>query len=88
MFKRGACGRYELRDRLGARLSSRSRREPLLIALVPFAIILVLTTGVLVPKVVAGTLSRDASHATALASRTASEVARAETGGYLIRRLP
>jgi glycopeptide antibiotics resistance protein len=73
----------ELGRRLREALSSRSRREPLLIALVPFAIILVLTAGVLAPKVVAGTISREAI-TRGVGGPDGAEVARAETGGYLI----
>jgi hypothetical protein len=78
------AGRWKLRDRLATRLSSRSRREPLLTALAPFAIILVLTSAVLVPKVVAGTLSRAAVARSIVGELPgASEVARTEVGGYL-----
>ena len=78
------AGRRGLRLKLGAHLSSRSHREPLLIALVPFAIILVLTTAALVPKVVAGTLGRGTVGRSVVAGLpAATEVARTETGGYL-----
>ena len=73
----------QLGRRLREALSSRSRREPLLIALVPFVIILVLTTGVVAPKVVAGTISREAI-TRGVGGPDGVEVARAETGGYLI----
>ncbi len=73
----------ELRRRLHEALSSRSRREPLLIAIVPFMIVVALTMGVMALKVVDGTLSPDAV-AALVSGSDGQEVARAEEGDYLI----
>ena len=73
----------ELRRRLNDVFTSRSRREPLLIAVVPFVIVVALTGGVLALKVVDATLSRDAVVVLA-AGPDGEVVARAESDGFLV----